>query len=370
MLSLQIGSIIEYVEPSLEKIKNKTLHFKSFPAILLDGIVAKHSNRENIEAAMSRFSDDALTNIIEYVPQYEDLPIVTEIYRKTEVYPAEVLDKVKKSLGNIKVVTMTPKAYAEMAMLQDGHMRALYFRESKKWNFDTIQNLDISTEDLHSMHIVIYNEDGIILSSVRIVYPRIPNEFSKEELEGSYEAKVKLLKNLEFLASSEIDIDVENVSAMESVAKLEVSDRIVSALLAGKFNSVERLTVRDKASFENLYPELPYKYYLSVIIPLLMSEVTAVSLNTNTTLSLVQCDMSFFFLLLSMLGDGITELASTTQQLNTGEDDVCKTILIDLQKSFEYVNLNNPKLARHTEMRSYDLTPNIMINYNKEYDEF
>jgi len=250
-------------------------------------------------------------------------------------------------------------------------MRTDYLTNDKKWNFPTLAGLDLGSEDTHSYHIVISaNNTNMPLASVRLVIPRKPKKgLSDTEIEDP-KKRASFLKKLEYMAANTLDVSpVDGKSSMDQLANSPLSKSIIKQIQSGRFHSIERLVLQSHESFHNAYPEVRYKFYVSVILPAIMSELAALSMASHINQSLVQCDPMFYMFINYILGKdtGVIDVGETKQVKADGTDDTCFMGIVDFPAALNYTQETNPALSSLTKKRFESLSSNQngrLLNYN------
>jgi len=374
----QVGSLDQ--RNSKELVIDFDLLRKSHIELLhavMESLVISQKNSKEIQEAISRFNDQNLFDCIEYQPNVEELPIMAELVEHksdgTDTQPT--LDSVKKSVfeafGGIKIRVLSPRSFVENNLMSISKMRTDYLTNDKKWNFPTLAGLDLGSEDTHSYHIVISaNNTNMPLASVRLVIPRKPKKgLSDTEIEDP-KKRASFLKKLEYMAANTLDVSpVDGKSSMDQLANSPLSKSIIKQIQSGRFHSIERLVLQSHESFHNAYPEVRYKFYVSVILPAIMSELAALSMASHINQSLVQCDPMFYMFINYILGKdtGVIDVGEIKQVKADGTDDTCFMGIVDFPAALNYTQETNPALSSLTKKRFESLSSNQngrLLNYN------
>lgn len=288
------------------------------------------------------------------IPLKEELPD-SELVRFEEMVDA-VFPNLRIEIEDPSIFFSDKESWSKVDRL-----RKDFFIGSKRWQYPMLFNShDISSQDLHSIHILVGSDNGLV-GSVRIPISKSPSTGTLSDR----------MNSLGYMASSSsLAVSPINGESVFENPNMGLSDesscRLINALESSFIPTIERLCLINKEEFATkikvIYPNLSeeeikklYYFYASKINSLLMACLSAICFSIGSQYIFVQTDMILKMLIdINFGNENILEMG-TIQQNKGGkvegtQEDACITYVIDLESAKKTVGTVNKRLLLLIEM--------------------
>ena len=351
------------VDTKLRKLGLSVQEIKDFGVSQLPEDLRKRAS-EVIDTSMNT------VNNLAGIPQRMAYPVGTDIPEIKisdkidlgEVQP-ELITLFEEIFPNINVEITKPEAFLTDHASEVERLRREYFMQDQHWNYDLLNGKDISTPDLHSLHVSIRSSQNLI-GSLRIPISVIPYLSELPDI-------VERVRNLMYTASaaSLTKSPIDGQGALDNLHKLasdnpQLAKEITHAIRNGIFPTVERLCVLPFSNFKDMilangYLEkyrrifddpngngqmhIRFLYYLyaAKINSLLMASMCGICVGIGAKKILIQTNPKFKSILIKNFGaKSIIDISSIRQKTLNGdieEEDTCETYIFDLAAAMTYM---------------------------------